>query len=271
MIDLKVLISLCSFVSPTETSLHSKHVRYLQLAPHSNSGCLLFRHTVGEPTVFKAEKVAKFREQEGKKSSWVGSIRETVTVHEDILVSTMPVQITIKYDFSFLTELSHKPFHCWVFRVKSFRGVFPTTIQILAYETTSIVSIDYTVRVKHRHDFEHKVISQKPSFWLLTRQKLQNAFHNPWAVALARMNSSRNKDSLLSLLFVLFFHLRRDCDAVALVPSNCASQFLLLVVAIAARPLFNLSEVLLQVRKRIRVAMREVHSVKVIFKGVDKR
>ena len=47
-------------------------------------------------------------------------LSEVVPIHKDVLLATVAVQITVKYDFSFFLELTDQPFDTSVFGVQYF-------------------------------------------------------------------------------------------------------------------------------------------------------
>ena len=43
--------------------------------------------------------------------------------------------------------------------MKHFVGVLPATVEVLAAEGASVVTVNHTIRIKHRNDLKHKVVS----------------------------------------------------------------------------------------------------------------
>ena len=226
MLHLKVLVCKLTFVSTTKTCFHRENIRNLQLSPHWNSSSLLFRYGIRKPTLFKTKIVTYFREQIRKNSCLMRHFLIVIAIHEDIFSSTMTVQITVKHYISFFFKRTNKSLSCTVFWVQSFWRIFPPTVQILANETTSVVPINYPVRIQHRDYFENEVVPQNLSFGLVTYQKVNNTFHHPRAIAFTWMYTSRNKDSflLLRLIVLWLFFFIRDCNVLAAVTCYCPSQ-----------------------------------------------
>ena len=226
MFYLKVLVCKLSFVSATKTCFHCEDIRNLQFSPHWNSSCLLFGNGIRKPTLFKTKIVTNFRQQVRTNSGLMRHFLIVVTVHENIFSSTMTVQITVKHYISFFFECPYKSLSCTVFWMQCFWTIFPSTIQILPNETTSVVPINNPIRIQHRYYFKNEVISQNLSFRLITNQKVNNAFHHPRAIAFARMHSSRNENSLFLLGLIVLWLFLFICysNVLAAVACNCSSQ-----------------------------------------------
>ena len=92
------------------------------------------------------------------------SVLKVVTVHEDVLFATVPVQIQIQDDLSFLLELAYQSLDRCVLRVESLIRIFPAAVKVLPDQTASVVSVDHAVRIKHRNDLENKVVPQHLGF-----------------------------------------------------------------------------------------------------------
>ena len=84
------------------------------------------------------------------------------TKHEDILASGVTVQICIHVDHSILLRLLDHVLDCSNFRCLSW-WILPATIQVETSKAASLVAVDYSVRVQHRHDFKNEVITKKDS------------------------------------------------------------------------------------------------------------
>lgn len=90
------------------------------------------------------------------------------------------MEITEHCKLPLLTELSDTLLgivYCWM---QHFAWSFPSSVQVTACQTASIVTIDNAVGVQHRYDFKNEILSQKLSFYRVrVCQEVQDPFHHP--------------------------------------------------------------------------------------------
>lgn len=106
-------------------------------------------------------------------------LSKVVPIHEDILLATVAVQITVQNDLSFFLELADQTFYTGVFGVQNFRRIFPSSVEILTDETAAIVAVNNAVRIQHRNYLKYKAVPQHPCLRCLRGQKVDNALHGP--------------------------------------------------------------------------------------------
>ena len=73
------------------------------------------------------------------------------------------MNITEKLHFSFNMKHPNQLLRVINRRMKPLRRLRPSSVQIYSEQRTSIVSIDYPIRVQHRNNFENIPLSQPPS------------------------------------------------------------------------------------------------------------
>ena len=89
------------------------------------------------------------------------------------------MQVTIEDDLSLLIKSSNQPLNSKVNGMKSLRCIFPATIQVLATQRASVISIDDAVWVQHWYNFEDEFLSEDSSLGSIAHQELDKTFHHP--------------------------------------------------------------------------------------------
>ena len=150
--------------------------------------------------------------------------------------------------------------------MKVFGGIFPFFVEIITTNVGAIISMDYTIRINHGHDLENKVLTQFFCFLISGQKKLQNAITYIRTNTLSRMNpSSNNNIPLLNLLKRMLFSNRQQLN---IIPRNSFAQRRSLTNSPQIRICFNLSNIRLQITKRIGVGVCKVYLIIVIRKCV---
>ena len=169
-------------------------------------------------------------------------VLKVVAVHEDVLFATVPVQIQVQDDLSFLLELADQSLDRGVLRVKSLVRIFPAAVKVLPDQTAAVVSVNHSVRIKHRNDLKNKVVPQHLSFRCLASQVVYNAFHAPTATSLAGVHARRDKDSFLVECLLAAWVLILGCDRYHVTTITCqrAGQQRAIAVVLRIGPIFNL-------------------------------
>ena len=111
VVNLKVFSGQLTLLRSTEARLHRENVRDLQLSPHGDTGRLLLALTIRETAVLKAEEVTKLRHKVREKSGCMRCLLRVVSIHENVLLATVPVQVTIKHDFALFAKLPNQAFY----------------------------------------------------------------------------------------------------------------------------------------------------------------
>jgi len=74
--------------------------------------------------------------------------------------------------------------------LKSSTRLYPFSVQVHSLQGTSVVPINYPIRIKHWNYFEDKVLSKQLGVWIYRVKKvLQNSIHDPRALNFSWMNS----------------------------------------------------------------------------------
>ena len=92
----------------------------------------------------------------------------TTTVHEDILLSGMAMEIAIKFNFTAFQRLSYHLFDSKWLREKLSRRILVLTIQIMSRETAAIVANYNAVWIEHWNHFENESFSENLSRLMVT-------------------------------------------------------------------------------------------------------
>lgn len=217
----------------------------------------------GETARFETEKVAYFTHQVGENTGLMRELFVVVAVHEDVFAATVAVQIQVEYDFPFFLESPNQTFRCKVFRVQMLAGIFPPSVKILASQTAPVVSVDNTIRILHWNYFEHEAVSKDLRFRGRAYEEVYYTFHHPRRVALAWVDSGRDKNTFLRERFfrLWIFVFTCDCDVLASVAGKRPSQGLPVEEVGGKREFFDLIEIIAKVGVRVRERMSEVHLV----------
>jgi len=89
--------SIGPLISATEGGLHGVYSRNFKFLPHCNASSCLFALVDSKPGAFEREAVADFRHYEGEEPSGLRVLEVIISVHEDVLVSTVPVEIAVEH------------------------------------------------------------------------------------------------------------------------------------------------------------------------------
>jgi hypothetical protein len=80
---------------------------------------------------------------------------------------------------------------------------FPSSVKVTASKGTSVVAVDYAIRIEHWNDFKNEILSEYPGFFRIRiSKKVNDTSHHPAANDFAWMDSCCNNNAL-SLLKVL--------------------------------------------------------------------
>ncbi len=100
MLHLKMLISKLTDVSSTEARFHRKNIGYAKLSPHTDARGLFFWFRNTEPARLETKVVADLTHQIREHSGLMGKLLIIVSVHKNVFVATVTVQIQVKYYFT---------------------------------------------------------------------------------------------------------------------------------------------------------------------------
>ena len=142
----------------------------------------------------------------------MGLFFQVVTIHEDVLATTVAVEITIKSAFSLFGKATHQLLDRENYRVEDLGRIFPSPVEVLATETAPVITVDYAIRIENWHDPKHKVLPESLRLRRVARQEVDDALHHPGSIALARMNPGTNEHPFFGHSFGTFriFILARD-------------------------------------------------------------
>ena len=147
---------------------------------------------------------------------------------------------------------------------------FVSPIEILSCQGAPVVAVDHSVWVQNWHYFEHEVLSQRSCLWGVADQEVDTALHHPGSVRLSRMDSSRQKDTLLCSRFgacrILIF--RGDGDKLSPIASQSPTKRRPVEEALRRVVFFDSTQIILQVRVRVREAVGEELGVVVLLELV---
>ena len=182
-----------------------------QLIEKGHSCCGFFRFLVSESGEIVYKEWADLGHNEGEQTRVLRLTRHIAAIHKDVLPPAMTMEITENLKISLLGELVTKLFCSKNGWMKNLAGSFPSSIKVTTGQRTPIVSINDTIRIKHRNDFEDKILPQIFSFnriWVY--KKIEGSFHHPRAHRFTWMYSSC-QNYTLSFWHVLRILLGRYC------------------------------------------------------------
>ena len=135
-----------------------------------------------ESGIIEGEKVEKLAHNEREDSRSMGPILEVVAIHEEVFSAGMSMQVTAHDDITLPVEVSYHTLDVPVYRVQILGRYAPPAIQVLTGKRAPVVSVDDTIWIKHRHDFEHKVLTKGLRLWRIAHKELYDALHHPTGV-----------------------------------------------------------------------------------------
>ena len=66
--------------------------------------------------------------------------------------------------------------HSWV---QGLAWVLPSPVEVAACQAAYVVAIDNTIRIKHRNDLKHELISELYCLGIAADQEINHSFHHP--------------------------------------------------------------------------------------------
>lgn len=150
-----------ALVCATKRRLTSERVGNAELLPHHDTGSRFFRFLNGEGAVLVTKEVGVLVEQAREDSLLESVILATrVAITEDVLLSGVAVQVENEEDISVLLKFLHHHLIMVDRRLHFPRRINPTPIEVNSGQIASGVTVDYTIRIQKRHNFEDKVVSK---------------------------------------------------------------------------------------------------------------
>lgn len=157
------------------------------LFEHRHAQSSLFGLLHLERTVGILEQVAYLGEYIRESTRDLGLRWDVAAVHEYLLAARMAVKIADQLQWTLGLERLDQLFSVEDCRMQGFVRSFPSAIQIHAQQTAAVVTVDHSVWVQHRNQFEDEVVAQKRCLWRWTSQELDHPFHYPGTHTLARV------------------------------------------------------------------------------------
>ena len=154
-----MLVFKFSHTSTAETCLKCKNIGNIKLFIHSNSCSTILESIHRESTWLKWEEVTDLRKNIRENSSSMRLFLDIISIHKNILPSRMTMQIAVKHELSILGEWSYQPFDGKIHWMENPRWCLPASIEILSWQRTPVVTIDYTIWIENWNYFENKVVS----------------------------------------------------------------------------------------------------------------
>lgn len=77
----------------------------------------------------------------------------------------MTMQVTVQSNLSLLGEGFDHTLDVVDNRMQDFGWCLVTSVQITATKGASVVAVDHTIWVNHRHDFEYEFLTEHSSLW----------------------------------------------------------------------------------------------------------
>lgn len=188
-----------AFVQTTEGALHGIHERArLELFEDGDPRGRFLRLLDAEPRRGEVEQRAQLGKQEWKDASLLWSSFFVASVHENVGLARVAMQIAVQDTRSLSVHFLDQAFCVIYSGLELLGGEFPTSVQVTASQRAPVVAVDDAVGVKHRDNLEYKVLSQQHSLLVIrVSQEEQDASHHPGAHGLAGMHSRGNYHALL--------------------------------------------------------------------------
>ena len=148
----------------------------------------------------------------------------SAAIHEDVLLSRVPVEIAVELNLSALQRLAHHLFNSERLREQLGARVNILSVEIVARQAASVVAHHYTVRVQHWHDFEDVALAQYLRRLRIADEECYEALDYVRAVALARVHATSDDDALAFSDLILRAHEVRDDQHLEIVAGDCLTQ-----------------------------------------------
>ena len=143
-----------------------------------------------------------------------------------------------------------------------FAGIDPLPIKVHACEITSVVAIDHTIDVQHRHNFENEVLTEYLSYGRIADEEVDDVFDKVGSHTLSGMHPRSQEYTFL------FFPVGEVSDdhVIAVITGYGLTQSLPLESIFQTRVALQCAEVLLKLSIGVRVAMCDIHRIVIIRK-----
>ena len=187
----------------TERAFNSVNACSFKLLEHDDSLCTRFGFCDVKPTsgVLEARGYLREYKWEGFANMWL--ISNVSSVREHVLASRVAMKIYHQVDFSISGKWLDHTLRGIDNRMQLLARVFPSTVKVLAYKTTTIISINNPIRVKHRNYLEYVFFSEAVCLRWWPSEKLKSTFHHPWPNGLTWVNSGRNYNSTTGFDYIV--------------------------------------------------------------------
>ena len=118
-----------------------------KLIEQGHASCRLFRLLIAKPRVVVDEEGADIAVDEWKDSSVFRGVRHVTAVHENVLATTVTMEVSEHEHVTLLDEIMNHLLCVVNGGMQNFRGRFPATIQIAASQRAAIVAVNDAVWV----------------------------------------------------------------------------------------------------------------------------
>lgn len=267
-IQIKMVVGEFALVRSTEASLERKSVRDVHFLPHDNTSCRFLRLLHRKGTIGKVEYITVLVHQAREDALFQTIVdATTVTVHEDVLLARMAMQVAYEEDISVFLQLLNHALHMVHCRVKLSRRINPASVQVNSGQIAPRTAIDDTINVEHRNDLENEVVAEDLCLQERSCQVINDTLHHPAGTCLSRMNTRRYYNTFARLDSLRVTLEGCDDEHVAVVTSNGLAQRLSSHAILSFRVCLEAIDVAAQVSVSIGVAVREVDYIRVMFEG----
>jgi hypothetical protein len=161
MFYVEVEITVLTKIRSTEARLQCIGIHQTKFPPKNNTSCRLLRFLHRKVTITKTEDFRRLFEQAWEDLFFqAGSSAPTTTVHENVLLPAMAVKVNAEDNLTVFTEFAY---HCLCMEdcgMQLALGVNPLSVKIMPGQVAAIVPVNDSIGIQHRHNLEHKVISQ---------------------------------------------------------------------------------------------------------------
>ena len=261
----KVQIGVFSKIATAKTGLQGKRIHDLELFPPNDSAGSFLGFLDTKRTVNIAENLSLLLQHIRKNPLSVsGVIFCAVSVHENVLFSGVPVEITKEQNFALSLGLFYSLLHMKQYRMSLLRRLLPLPVEVLADQRAPGVAKDDAIWIDHGNDFENEVVTQDSGTDAGANQVVNDALHHVRSSSFTRVDSSAEDDGLFWLHSLLRISKSSYGQYIYNIPSISLAQHFPAKSIFGLLVIFKFAQIPLQIGVRIRVAVRKKAGVTIM-------
>jgi len=130
------------------------------------------------------------------------------------------VQVKVHGHSPFLAHVCKQLLHRVDRGMISMMTIAISSVKVCSCERASIISVNNTVWIKHRNNFEYIGLSKRLCLFAIRDKKVDKAVHNERRVCFAWMHASRDNDAGLASALLMVRCTCRYCNKLAAISSK---------------------------------------------------